>query len=53
MIVAAAWQKLDRASAEAWIETLELSEEARVKIARVRPGLTTGQQLVIQEEKTP
>jgi hypothetical protein len=53
LMVASAWRKHDPAGAEAWLETLDLSEEVRLKIARKRPELATGQRLVIPEEKTP
>ena len=53
LVVSAAWRKRDPAAAEAWIETLELSEEMRVKIARIRPQQVRGQRLVIQQEKAP
>jgi hypothetical protein len=53
LAVAATWRRRDSAGADAWLETLELSEEARVKIARTQPEMESRQRLVIPEEKTP
>ena len=53
LTVAAMWRRHDPAGAEAWLETLDLSEEVRVKIARIRPGMPAGQRLVIPEDTTP
>jgi uncharacterized protein YbaA (DUF1428 family) len=53
LIVASAWQSRDPAGAESWLSTLDLSEQARAKIARGRSALPMGQRLVIPEEQTP
>jgi hypothetical protein len=53
LAIAVTWRQRDADAADAWIETLELSEEARVKIAQMQPEPVSRQRLVIPEEKTP
>jgi hypothetical protein len=50
VVVATTWRKREPDRAEAWLETLDLSDETRTRIARTAPGLPTDQRLVIPEE---
>ena len=53
LTVAIAWQKLDPAGAEAWLETLDLSEQVRSEFARIQKGRLARQRAVNPEVKIP